>query len=214
MAVYLLVFQYYQRIAVENYAIFLFCGLLPWMWVASGLSEGTSSVVASGHLITKSMFPAQVLPAVAILTSLINYLLSLPLLLLIMLISGVAIPATVVLLPVVVFIQCLFLFGIALVLSAMNVLFRDVQHVVGNALTFLFFLCPVLYDRATVPAKFQVTIDYNPLALLMESYHLLLLKGQLPSLWALEYVLAWTLGFLIFGSAIFYRARERFAEAL
>jgi ABC-type polysaccharide/polyol phosphate export permease len=184
------------------------------MWVASGLSEGTSSVVASGHLITKSIFPAQVLPAVSVLTSLINYLLSLPLLLGIMWASGVSVPLTAAYLPLVIVVQAFFLFGITLLLSALNVLFRDVQHVVGNALTFLFFLCPVLYDRATVPEKFQVTIDYNPLALLMESYHLLLLKGQLPSLWALEYVLSWTIGLTVVGAAVFYRSRERFAEAL
>jgi len=81
MLIYSLVFKYYIRFSgVENYTIFLFCGLLPWLWFSSSLSESTSSIVSSGHLITKSMFPAHILPTVSVITNLINFILSLPLL--------------------------------------------------------------------------------------------------------------------------------------
>ena len=215
MLVYLLVFRYYIRFnQVDNYTIFLFCGLLPWIWISSGLLEGATSVVSSGHLITKSMFPAQVLPAVAVLTSMINYLLSLPLLFIIMLCSGVSIPATIILLPVLCILQALLLFGLSLILAALNVYYRDVQHIVGNFLTFAFFLCPILYPRSVVPERFRFTLDLNPLALLTESYQLVLLDGVYPSLWTFVYITIWVAIGLWSGAYVFRQYRERFAEAL
>jgi len=215
MLVYLLVFRYYIRFdQVENYTIFLFCGLLPWICISSWLLEGATSVVSSGHLITKSMFPAQVLPAVAVLTAMINYLLSLPLLFIIMLCSGVSLPVTVVMLPVLCFLQMLLLFGMALLLAALNVYYRDVQHIVGNLLTFAFFLCPILYSRDVVPEAFRFTLDLNPFALLTESYSLVILNGVMPSLWSLSYISMWVLIVLISGAHVFRHYRERFAEAL
>ena len=171
-------------------------------------------MVSSGHLITKSKFPAQVLPAVAVLTSMINYLLSLPLLFLIMFFSGVSIPASIVLLPVLCILQALLLFGMSLILAALNVYYRDVQHIVGNFLTFAFFLCPILYPRTVVPERFRFTLDLNPLALLTESYQLVLLDGVFPSLWTFVYITLWTVIGLWSGAYVFRRYRERFAEAL
>ena len=84
MAVYTVVFKYYMRSnVVEHYSLFLFCGLLPWQWVASSAVEGTNSLVSSGHLITKSMFPAHILPVVSVVTNLVHFLLALPLLVLV-----------------------------------------------------------------------------------------------------------------------------------
>lgn len=215
MLVYLLVFRYYIRFTeVENYTIFLFCGLLPWIWISSGLLEGSTSVVSSGHLITKSMFPAQVLPAVAVLTSMVNYLLSLPLLFIIMLFSGVMIPFSALFLPLLCVLQALLLFGFALILAALNVYYRDVQHVVGNFLTFAFFLCPILYPREVVPEAFHFTLDLNPFALLTESYQQVLLEGVPPTAWALGYIMLWVVIGLVSGAYVFRHYRERFAEAL
>ena len=144
MLVYTLVFSYYMRFDQKNYSVFLFTGLLPWLWLSSALSEGTTSIVSSGHLITKSMFPPNILPFVSVVTNMIHYLLALPLLLIFMLFSRMPFHWTLLLVPFVILIQFTLSYGIALVLSSLNVKFRDIQHLVGNALTFLFFLCPIL----------------------------------------------------------------------
>ena len=215
MLVYTLVFKYYIRFSeVENYTIFLFCGLLPWLWTTGALLEGTSAISSSGHLITKSMFPAHVLPTVAVLTNLVNFLLSLPLLFLFMWGSGMELHWTLLGLPVLIFAQSVFLWGGALALSSLNVYLRDVQHLIGNLLTLLFFLCPILYPLDIVPEKFKFTFDFNPFALMTVFYQDLVLTGQMPLLPQVVFVLVSTLLVAILGNVIYNRYREGFAELL
>lgn len=215
MLVYTLVFRYYIRFDhVENYAVFLFCGLLPWIWFSSALAEGTTSIVSSGHLVTKSMFPAHLLPTVTVITAMIHFLLSLPLLFLFMYFSSMPFYPTLFLLPAIVFAQFFLLYGLALLLSALNVYFRDVQHIVGNLLTFLFFLCPILYPKSSVPEKFQFSLEYNPLAQLTVFYHNLILDGAIPSFWPVVYYLLCSFVVVALGMKIFSLYRESFAELL
>ena len=215
MLVYVLVFKYYIRFdQVENYTVFLFCGLLPWLWVQSALMEGAASIVGSGHLITKSMFPAHILPTVAVCTTMVNYVLSLPLLLVFMAAFGVEFHLTLFLLPLLLLGQFLFLQGAALALAALNVHFRDVQHILGNLLTFVFFLCPILYPVDTVPQQFKFTFLLNPLAHLTGFYHQLILAGELPSLWPVVYFSVTVLFVLYVGNLVFNTYRESFAELL
>ena len=215
MLVYTLVFKYYIRFdQVNNYTIFLFCGLLPWLWVQSSLIEGSSSVVGSGHLITKSMFPAQILPTVAVLINLVNFALSLPLLFIFMLIAQMELHWTLLALPLLVIIQFFFLVGLSWVLGALNVHFRDVQHIVGNLLTFLFFLCPILYPFEQVPERFRFTLELNPFALYTMCYHALVLEGILPSAGDLLLLGLYAIAALALGDIVFNRYRESFAELL
>lgn len=215
MLVYTLVFTYYIRYAdVEHYTVFLFCGLLPWAWVTSGLLEGTASVVSSGHLITKSMFPAHLLPAVSVITNLVNFLLSLPLLFIFMWAAGMEFHLTLLLLPLLFLLQFLFLHGLAVALSSLNVYFRDVQHILGNLLTLAFFLCPILYPPTSVPERFRFTLEYNPLALFTTFYHNLILDGVLPSLEAFSVLVGFVLIASVIGNFIYTRYHESFAELL
>lgn len=215
MLVYTVVFHYYIRFnQVENYTIFLFCGLLPWIWSSSAISEGTSSIVGGGHLITKSMFPAHILPLVSVLTTLINFLLSLPLLFIFMLADGVKLQVAMLSLPFVIIIQLAFLYGISLMLSSANVLYRDVQHLIANVLSLLFFLCPIVYPLSSVPEAFRFTIDLNPFALFIATYHTIILEGAWPSLTSLVILSVWSGVVLVLGNMLFDSWREEFAEML
>ena len=215
MLVYFLVFKFYIRFEqVDNYTVFLFVGLLPWLWSLSGLLEGTASIVSGGHLITKSMFPAHILPAVAVLTTMVNFILSLPLLFLFMYFTGVQFHLTLLLLPLLLLLQMLLLHGLTLGLGAINVHFRDVQHVLGNLLTLVFFLCPILYPISSVPEKLRFTLTSNPFALLTICYHDLILEGTIPSTVTLLSLVGFVLLAILFGSVVYNRYRESFAELL
>ena len=215
MLVYTLVFKYYIRFnQVENYTIFVFCGLLPWIWFTASLSEGTSSIVSSGHLITKSMFPAHLLPTVAVVTNSIHYVLSLPLLFVFMFFLHSPFHETLLLLPFVIILQILLMHGIVLVLSSLNVFYRDIQHLLANFLTFLFFLCPVLYPLNSVPEKFRFTMEWNPVALLTIFYHQVIIEGVIPDLISVVYVIFFVICMFIAGNLIYNRYRENFAEAI
>jgi len=215
MLVYVLVFQYYIRFSeVPNYTIFLFCGLLPWLWTTSSLAEGTSALVSSGHLITKSMFPPHVLLFVAVITNMVNFLLALPLLFLFVAFAALPVPATVLMLPVLIVLHAVLLYGLVLILGPLNVLFRDVQHLVSNAISFLFFLCPIVYPQTVVPAKWQFTLVINPFSLLTMLYHQVLFDGVWPDLTLLGMLTAYALVALLLGTMVYERHREKFAELL
>lgn len=213
IAIYALVFKYYIRFSqVENYTLFLFAGLLPWIWFSSGLLEATASISGGGSLITKAMFPAHVLPTVSVLTNLMNFVFAIPLLFAYMVFLGVYPGWSSLLFPVIVFIEFIFLWGLGLGFSALNVYFRDVQHILGNVVSLWFFLCPIIYPAESVPQKFAFTLWVNPIALFTQMYHLALLQGVWPQ-WEMIAMASGVSGIaLIVGNLIFNCYREGFAE--
>lgn len=213
MSVYTLVFSFYIRFSTEqHYSIFLFCGLLPWIWSSSALTEGSASITGGGHLITKSMFPAQLLAIVAVITTGVNFLLSLPLLIIFMIIAGVPLTPALAALPLLLLLQFVFLTGAVLVLASLNVFYRDVQHLTANVLNFLFFLSPIIYPADVVPQKFRFTLELNPLAQFTIAYHQIFLEGTVPSAQAFGYLGLWAAIALMAGSMVYSKFRESFAE--
>lgn len=215
IAVYSLVFQYYIRFQdVHHYTLFLFAGLLPWIWFSTGLLEATASISGGGSLITKAMFPPQILPTVAVCTNLANFLFAVPLLLGYMLWSGIVPGVELLALPVVVLIEFLFLLGLSLAFSAINVHYRDVQHILGNVMTLWFFLCPILYPITNVPERFRFTLLLNPIAVFTEMYQSIFLSGSMPAILAVVFGAAVSAATFLAGNLVFNRYREGFAELI
>jgi len=215
IAVYSLVFKYYIRFdSVENYTLFMFAGLLPWIWFSSGLLEATASISSGGSLITKAMFPAHILPVVSVLTNLCNFLFALPLLLGFMLITGVLPGSSMIALPVVIAVETLFLLGLSLTLSALNVHFRDVQHILGNVITLWFFLCPILYPIDNIPERFRFTMLLNPVAVFTQMYQQIFLENVFPD--TTKLIIGFLVSLLMFfiGCRVFNRYRDEFAELI
>ena len=215
IGVYSLVFRYYIRFeSVEHYTLFLFTGMLPWIWFSSGLLEATAAISGGGSLITKAMFPAHILPVVAVLTNLANFLFALPLLFSFMLFSGMSLGVGLLALPLVIFVELVFLCGLSLAFSALNVHYRDIQHILGNLMTLWFFLCPILYPVENVPEAFRFTMTLNPIALFTQMYQQMFFKGTLPHLQPLLFTVAIAAATALMGSMIFNRYRDDFAELI
>ncbi len=213
MAVYALVFRFYMRIAVPNYALFLLAGLLPWTWFSSSLGEGTNAIVGGSGLVTKSLFPTEILPAVVVLSNMVNFLLSIPLLLVAGWLYGVTpSPLSFVFLVPVIALQCGFTLGIVLALAALNVHYRDVQHIVANFLLLWFFLTPIVYPASQVPPEMHALLWANPLAMFVEAYHAIFVAASWPKLETLAMLLAYTLAALLVGAKIFDGYRDTFPE--
>ena len=151
LAVYTFVFNYIFKPRMEGadpYALFLMTGLFPWIWASTSLLEGTVSLSANAGLIRKAVFPAEVLPVVAVLSNLVHFLFALPVLagaLVIGRLMGYAVGGwEAVFFPVIVMLQVPLLAGMSLGLAALNVHFKDVKDIVNNLLTLLFFLTPII----------------------------------------------------------------------
>jgi len=213
MLVYSLVFSVYMRQNIPNYTFFMFVGLLPWISFTASVSGGASAISDRRDLLTKVRFPAQVLPATVVLTNLINYLLSLPLMVALGYFFGVSISWHAALFPLVLLVQLLFTLALSYLVSALNVAFRDLQHLVGNLLTLWFFLTPILYAPETIPAAVRdAAILGNPMATIVTSYQAIFYHHQLPDFRALGLVALVSGVLLWLATSVFERRREEFAE--
>ncbi len=218
LTVYTIVFSVvlpgFRGVDVEPYALFLFCGLLPWTWFSSALLESANSLIAGGNLIKKVLFPAEILPIVAVLSNMFHFFFALPILAVFLVFY--ARPIQLIELawfPIVVLVQLMLTLGLGLVLSAMTVHFRDLRDLLGNLLTLWFFSTPIIYPMAMVPAGGKSIMDLNPFAHLAISYQeLLFYDGPFGHWrWLLALAGASVVLFLL-GFALFDRLRDSFAE--
>jgi ABC-type polysaccharide/polyol phosphate export permease len=214
MITYSVVFSIYFRVEIESYPAFLFSGLIPWLWFASSLQDGTPAVVQGANLIGRSRFDPELLPAVTILGGLAHCVLSLPLVLAFAWLVGRPIGWGVLLVPVLLLLQLLLTIGPVTILSAWNVYFRDVQQFVPTAVQILFLSTPILYPASIVPEGLRMVVALNPWYHLASAYQDVLYYGRLPGPWGLLFV---ALAGLVLHAGCewaFAHYRERLAEEL
>ena len=212
---YGLVFTYMLPVVkpqtVEPYFLFLFCGILPWTWFSSSLLEASGVLIAGGNLIKKVLFPAEVLPVVTVLSNLVHFLLGLPILLLFLASTGHLGPSAL-LLPLPLAVQLVFTLGLALLVSALTVHFRDIQNVLSHVLHLWFFASPVLYAYGEVTGRLRMVLRLNPMAHVLVSYQEALFHGAFRhGRGLLAAALAALVAFAL-GAFLFERLRDTLAE--
>ncbi len=212
IAVLSFVFGHVVPLHIAHYPAFLFVALLPWIWFQSALISGTQSVVGGRDLVRQPGFPVGMLPVVSVSTSLINYLLALPAMFLCIGITLPHVPVTSIALPLIVAVQFLITVGPCLMLSAVNVTFRDVTHIVEIALLPLFYATPVIYNQPAT--KFHWVFQLNPLAHLMTAYRAALFEGKWPQLTPLVVLALVGVAVIGVGYRVFDRFSYRFPEEL
>jgi lipopolysaccharide transport system permease protein len=212
----LLVFSFLFRqvlpAGVPNYAAFTFCGVLVWGWFQSSVLFSAAAIVDNRDLIRRPGFPAAILPLVTVGTNFVHFVVALPVLLLVLLVSGLPVTPAVLALPLVVALQFVLTLGLAYVVAAVHVTFRDTQHVLGVGLMLLFYLTPVFYDAAAVPQRYRPLYDLNPLVHLVGAYRAILLGGGPPAPAPLLGLAVLGAAGLRLGLVVFARASDRFAE--
>jgi lipopolysaccharide transport system permease protein len=215
MLVYALMFGVFIKQSIVHYPYFLFIGLLPWICFSSSVTSGASSISDRRDLLTKVRFPAQVLPATVVLTNLINYLLSLPLMLGLGLFYGVIPTWHTVFFVLVIAVQTLFTLAISYLLSALNVAFRDLQHIIANLLMLAFFVTPVLWPIQNISEQSQKIVTYgNPMAAITLAYRSIFFDHVIPDAKPLLIVAGMSVVLLWISAQIFERRREEFAELI
>jgi homopolymeric O-antigen transport system permease protein len=198
---------------VPNYAVFLFSGLIGWMWFSSALSSATSSALDRRDLLMRPGIPRMVIPVVSVLSDATDYLAALPVLAVILLFSG-GIPLTWLLLPVVLLPMFLLVLGLGYGLCAANVYLRDVSILVGVATLLGFYVTPVFYSPDQVPADFRWVVELNPVSVLLELQRDVLVEGVVPSAGQLLSAYAVGLVALLVGGAVYRRLSPTFVDEL
>jgi ABC-type polysaccharide/polyol phosphate export permease len=202
-------------------ALFLFCGLLPWTWFSSSLLESSNVLIAGGNLIKKVLFPAEVLPIVTVLANLVHFLFGLPILIAFLIYYKAPLQLSeLAWFPVVIAVQLLLTLGLALIVAALTVHFRDIKDILSNLLALWFFATPIIYPMAQVTGPGSPTPDWaktvlnlNPFTHLAISYQeILFYEGPFGHWkWLLALGFASAILFL-FGYFLFDRLRDSFAE--
>lgn len=220
LAVYTLVFtKFFPRQVVEPYPLFLFCGILPWTFFAAAVLESTNSISSNAGLIKKVMFPAEALPLVVVLSHLVHFLAALPILLAAILgfaaLGKFQLTWTILLAPLLMLLQTLFVAGIAMIVSSASVLFRDLRDIVANLLQLGFFVTPILYlidDIGSRPLRAMLRV--NPMTPFVVSYQDVLFFGRYPNLSDTVLMIAYAGASLYLGFFVFERLRDTLAEAI
>ena len=200
---------------IQPYGLFFFCGILPWTWFSSSLTEASNSLMSGGNLIKKVLFPAEILPIVSVLSNMMHFFFGLPILVAFLIWFRPTITIVEVLwFPVVVAVQLLFTLGLSLLLAALTVHFRDIKDILSNLLTLWFFATPIIYPMHLAPGTIsKAVLNANPFSHFAVSYQeILFYEGPFGHWrWLLAIAVASALLFL-FGYFLFDRLRDSFAE--
>lgn len=207
-----------ETVGVQPYAVFMFCGILPWNWFSTSLSDAAGSLLAGGNLIKKVLFPAEVLPIVSVLANMVHFFLGLPILLAFLIVSGHTPHVTALLwFPLIVIVQLIFATALALMLSALTVHFRDIRDILANVLMLWFFATPIIYPwfQPNVQ-RFRWLFNVNPFTHLAVSYQevLFFVSGPFGHWKWLLALGAFAVVLFLACYWLFDRLRDSFAEAV
>ncbi len=199
------------------YAIFAYCGLLPWQFLSASTTAAANSLVANRALVTKIYFPAEVLPLSSIIVAFVDFLIGIIVLVGLMIYfllttHHITISWTVVLVIPVLLIQIIFTCGVSFFLAMGNLFFRDVRYVYSVMITLWMFGSSVIYPMKVANPKIQMMLNLNPMTPILNSYRDVLLRGKLPDWSALGYSAFVAIILLFVGWLIFYKLRYKFAE--
>jgi ABC-type polysaccharide/polyol phosphate export permease len=214
MGVYTLVFSVYLRVDMRHYPLFLVSGMVPWLWFAGSIQQGTGSIVDGRMYVGKAAFAPIVLIFVPIISNLVNFLLTLPFLIFLVLVYHVGVGAPLVTLPLLIAIQFLLTVAVLLFMATFNVFFRDLQQLTPIALMLLFYLIPIFYPFSAVPPAWHSLVLANPFASIALAYQNIFYWNAWPDLNTLGYTALVALGLFALGVAVFTRYEEAFTEYL
>ena len=210
--VYAIVFQYIMRFNIEHYLIYLISGIIPWTFFTTSLNGGINSILYNGNIIKKVYFPRSILPISSVTSALINFLISCIIILLFTIFSGVGISVNLVFLPIVVIIQYILCLGIVFILSAVEIYFKDIEHIINFFISMMFYVTPILYTPDAVPENMRFILKYNPMSYIIESYHDIFYYKQSPDLFKIGIVFIISMIILVLGYNIFKKLQKGFAE--
>ncbi|MDT7687374.1 MAG: lipopolysaccharide transport system permease protein [Acidobacteriota bacterium] len=197
-----------------DYALYLFCGLLPWTAFSETLQQSAGLVVAHANLVKRVVFPLEALPVAQALAALAAQLFGTLALLFATLVIRRELHATTLWLPVLLVPQLLLTLGGAWLVASLGVFIRDTAQVLGLLLMAWLYLTPIIYPEQIVPARFRPALELNPLTPLVRSYRRILLEGAQPDWAGLAYTAVVALAVFIFGYWWFARTRKNFADVI
>ena len=202
------------RFKMENYALFLICGLFPWQWLSNSSVTSANVFLSNANLIKKAIFPRYIVPIASCLQEGFHFLMTIPVLLVFMIAFEVDINLILLLgIPLLLVIQFMMVVGLSLIIGTLNVFFRDINYIVQVSFQMLFYLTPILYPISKIPDEYVGYMLLNPFMPIILCWRSLFMEGHLD----LDYVflaLLYSAVLLVLGIIIYRKLSWKFAEAM
>jgi len=214
MAIFTVIFGHLAKIPSDGlpYAIFSFTGLLPWTYFSQAIARSGASVVGDANLIKKVYFPRLLIPIAAVLSPLVDFLISFVFLVGMVAWFGVRPGWNMVALPFFLALAMIAALATGLWLSALNVKYRDVGHTLPFLIQIWLYASPVAYSVTLIPEKWRLVYGLNPMAGVIEGFRWALLRTDRPALGVIAMSAVVVLALLIGGVMFFKHLERSFAD--
>jgi lipopolysaccharide transport system permease protein len=214
MILFTVVFSILLRIQIENYPVFVLCGILPWTFFSTALNYSTGSIAESATLIKKIYFPREIIPLTVIISRLVNFVLSLGLLFIFLIVFKIKFTYYLAYLPLILIIQLIFILGLSLFFSSLNTFYHDMGFILQFILFGWFYITPIFYPVTMVPERYLSLYLLNPMATIVHAYRNIFFYGNPPDFVYLLISLVISIICFLMGAYVFRRLELRFAEVL
>ena len=214
MGIYILVFSFVFRFRIENYPIFILCGIVPWILFQKTTSRSTTSIIGGAVIIKKVYFPRELVVLTVMGTELFNFALMLIVFIPIAIIYKVPLGPGMLFLPLALVCQVFFMAGVSLFLASSNVFFRDVSELYEALVRIWFYASPIIYPVSMVPERFQKFYMLNPMAVIISIYRNAVLGYEIPGYDYLALMAVLTLLMFIVGFWSFIKLEKMFLKLI
>lgn len=215
LIVYSIVFSIIVKMGINNFSMFLFVALVPWIFFSSCITSGSTVILQQQDLVKKIFFPREVLPVAYVTSSFINMLFSFIVIFVAIIVTNHGInPAALLFLPLIMLIEYILALGFSFVASAITVYFRDLEHILNNLSMAWMYLTPILYTQEMVPEQYKPLFNLNPMTPIIIAYRDILFYKRIPSLNTLIGASITGVVSLILGFILFNKLKKGFAEEM
>jgi lipopolysaccharide transport system permease protein len=212
--VYYIAFKFLMRFDIPDYPLVLISGIFPWQWFSNAVGSSPNLFVANASIIKKLSFPRNIIPLCAVLNHMIHFVASMPVIFLFLFLFKRSPDVTWLYgFPLLLVISLMMIYGISLILSSINLFFRDLERLTTIILNFTFYFTPILYPIEQIPEGYRKYIALNPAAPIIVSWRELILYNRLEPVYLLISA-AYAVVFFAIGYSIYRRLSWKFAEVI
>ena len=218
LLVFTLVFSIIMRANYEQYYLFLFVALVPWMFFGSSVQDGSTCIMRESNMVKKIYFPREVIPISTVTSAFVNMILTFLVVFAVVIVAGRSInPLALLCLPVVMMVEYILCLGIALIVSSITVYLRDLQYILGIFVMALQYMTPVMYgvdmvERSGAGKWLILIFNLNPMTPIIKIYRQIIYYGEVPELSSLLIAVVVGVVFIVVGEILFKKLQKGFAE--
>lgn len=215
LLVYTLVFSVIMNTGIENYYLFLFVALVPWIFFSNAIVTGSTCILANSDMVKKIYFPREVMPIANVTSGFVNMILCFLVVFAVLIVTGFGInPIALLFLPIIMIVEYILTLGFVLIFAALTVYIRDLSYILSILIMAWQFLTPVMYARDTVPKAVQPVFELNPVTSIIEAYRTILYYKEVPRIADLGTAVIVGVVFLLVGFLTFGKLQKGFAEEM